>query len=82
MRSASELGDELSRSLLPWTLYRRILLLLCAMDGLYIATKSQKKAKQLLNPFRQTQVLKDVLFGDEMVLLRHGRSAELNITKQ
>ena len=54
MRSASELGDELSRSLLPRTLYQRILLLLCVMDGLYIAMQSQKKAKRLRDrmPFR------------------------------
>ena len=52
------------------------------MDGFYIATQSQKKAKRLLQPLRQTQVYQDALFRDEMVLLRHGRSAELNITKQ
>ena len=52
------------------------------MDGLYIATQSQKKAKRLLQPFRQTQVYQDVLFRDEMVPLRHGRSTELYFTKQ
>ena len=82
MRSASKLGDELSRSLLPRTLYQRILLLLCVMDGLYIAMQSQKKAKRLRNSSRQTQVSKDVLFRDEMVPLRHGRSIGLYVTKQ
>ena len=59
----------------------RILLLLCAMDGFYIATQSQKKAKRLLQPLRQTQVYQDALFRDEMVLLRHRRSTELYFTK-
>ena len=81
MRSVSKLGDELSRSLLPRTLYQRILLLLCVMDGLYIAMQSQKKAKRLRNSSRQTQVSKDVLFRDEMAPLRHGRSTELHFTK-
>ena len=40
------------------------------MDGFYIATQSQKKAKRLLQPLRQTQVYQDALFRDEMVLLR------------
>ena len=44
----------------------------CAMDGFYIARKSQKKAKRLLQPFRRgSQVHQDALFWDEMVLLRH-----------
>ena len=60
----------------------RILLLLCAMDGFYTATQSQKKAKRLLQPLRQTQVYQDALFRDEMVLLRHRRSTELYFTKQ
>ena len=59
----------------------RIILLLCAMDGFYIATRSQKKAKRLLQPFRQTQVYQDALFRDEMVLLRHRRSTELYFTE-
>ena len=34
----------------------------------YTATQSQKKAKRLLQPLRQTQVYQDALFRDEMVL--------------
>ena len=44
--------------------------------------RGREKAKQLLHPFRQTQVYQDALFRDEMVLLRHRRSTELYFTKQ